>query len=147
MIIFTVGLSPFNIIVEGEWVGGFGGGVGYLCESTPARPHLSIWLMRKVSYRTRGLLIWYDIWYDIWYVIWYMICDMIYDMWYDMIYDMVYDMIYDMIWYDMIYDMIWYDMIWYDICYDTIRYDTIWYTVWYIWYDIFNCNWVATRWQ
>jgi hypothetical protein len=34
--------------------------------------------------------------------------------------------IYYIIWYDMIY-MIWYDHI--------------------IWYDIFNCNWVATRWQ
>jgi hypothetical protein len=27
--------------------------------------------------------------------------------------------------------LLWYDMIWYD----TVRYD--------IWYDIFNCNWVA----
>jgi len=55
---------------------------------------------------------------------------------------------YDMIWYDMIwYDMIWYDMIWYDmIWYDMIWYDMIWYDM-IIWYDIFNCNWVATRWQ
>jgi hypothetical protein len=41
----------------------------------------------------------------------------------------------------MIYDIMWY-MIWYTIWYDTIM---IWYDD--IWYDIFNCNWVATRWQ
>jgi len=45
---------------------------------------------------------------------------------------MIYD---DMIRYDMIYD-------------DMIRYDMIWYTIWYdIRYDIFNCNWVDTRWR
>jgi hypothetical protein len=30
------------------------------------------------------------------------------------------------------------------IRYDMIRYDMIWYDMIY---DIFNCNWVATRWQ
>ena len=39
--------------------------------------------------------------------------------------------------------LIWYYMIWY-IWYDMIRYDMILYDMW--WY-IFNCNWVATRWQ
>jgi hypothetical protein len=78
-------------------------------------------------------MVWYDIWYDmIWYgmiydTIWYMI-------WYDMIYDIWYVMWCGMVWYH-IYNMIWYGMIWYDILYDMIR------------YDIFNCNWAATRWQ
>ena len=119
--------------------------------------------------------IWYGMVYDIWYMIRYMIWydiwyDMIYDIsdmvWYDMIgYGIWYDMIwygmiwYDMIWYGMIwYDMIWYDMIWYmiwyiwyDMIYDIwyIWYGMVWYDmIWYmIWYDIFNCNWVDTRWQ
>jgi len=94
-------------------------------------------------------MIWYDmilyddmIWYKIWYKIWYI--------WYDMIW-------YDMIWYDMIWYKIWYK-IWhirYDIWYNMIRYDRIYamiydtiYDIWYYmtWY-MFNCNWIATRWQ
>jgi hypothetical protein len=61
-------------------------------------------------------------------------CSQIYDIWYMLWYVMIYD-----IWYGMIYDMIWYGMVWYG---------TVWYDIWcIIWYDIFNCNWVATRWQ
>jgi hypothetical protein len=42
-------------------------------------------------------------------------------------------------------DMIWCYMIWYDIIwYDIIWYDMVWFVVWY---DMLNCNCVATRWQ
>jgi len=77
----------------------------------------------------------YDIWHDrIWYMMWYMIR---YDIWFDMIWYMI---LFDVIWWYMIYDRIWYDMMVYDMIWcDMVVYD--------IWYDIFNSNWVATRWQ
>jgi hypothetical protein len=109
-------------------------------------------MIRDTWYMIHG--IWYDIYDGMWCdVTWYIIYDIrytihdiryaIHDTWY-MVYDIWY-IICD-IWYVipdtwyMTRDMIWYDMIWYDM----IWYDMIWYM---IWYDIFNCNWVATRWQ
>jgi hypothetical protein len=57
MLMVTVGLCLFNIIVEGQYVGGFGGGVGDLYEGIPDRPYLPLWLMHKVSCCPRGLLV------------------------------------------------------------------------------------------
>jgi hypothetical protein len=96
----------------------------------------------------------------IWFMIWYMIHYIWYDdyTWYMIHYTlyMIYDMILYMIWY-----VIWY--IWYVIWYMwyVIRDDTWWCVVWYVMirdvvirdvicdmiYDIFYCNWIATRWQ
>jgi hypothetical protein len=84
----------------------------------PVQKYQLISLLVVLQYKTCHIMIWYMIWYTIWYMIWYII---------------LYDMI-DTIWYDVM--ILYYDMIfWYDIWYDTIR------------YDIFNCNWVDTRWQ
>jgi len=57
---------------------------------------------------------------------------------------------YGIVWYGMIEYMIWYGMVWYMIwLYDMVRYGMVWYDIWYdmICYDIFNCNWVVTRWH
>jgi hypothetical protein len=88
-------------------------------DSSLLRRYLESQVNNYRSYEKRYCLHRY-IWYDI-----YVICDMIYDIY--VICYMQYVMLYDIwyMWCYMIYDMIWYDVI----------------------YDIFNCNWVATRWQ